>query len=525
MGLPLVKKLANLARTLAHCRSGNVTLLLALAMPVLIGGTGLGVDVSNWYLWKRELQFAVDQGAIAAAWAKAHNESSTAYLTRATQEYEANLALTRNMDSGPAISLVDYDGGTDNSIQVAASATGSLPFTSFLLGHSTTIAVRAQAIYEPGNMFDPCLIALHRTAGNAMWFHGGPSVNSHCGIGALSSASNAISFDGSPGVYNIGFAVTAGEIDDRHGHTNNATVVEGFTDLYDPFESLTPPTNTTPREYTCGSSLYTGDMKVITTTEYSYHTGSNRNKLTPYQGYPTPKPGGTTTTTTTGLSFNDLPQDSTVTLDSYTEVSGKGNNKVWEKETNVTVTLFTNLQLVAKAGEQLPGTYSSMNISCDTTLAPGVYVIDGGMLSIAAQHELSGTGVMIVLKNGAGIQTSGGSEVNLTAMNGTQLLAAGVPSADVDRMLGMLVFEDRNSPGSSSNRITGNSSSSYNGIIYLPKSSLVMLGNARGISQCLTIAASTIEIGGTADLGSMCPTATSPRHSIASQDTTVRLVK
>ena len=40
--------------------SGHATLLTAFGMPMLIGTAGLGVDLSQWYMWKRELQFAVD---------------------------------------------------------------------------------------------------------------------------------------------------------------------------------------------------------------------------------------------------------------------------------------------------------------------------------------------------------------------------------------------------------------------------------------------------------------------------------
>ena len=46
---------------------GNIAMMAALGMPALIGGAGLAVDVSQWYLWKRELQHSVDQAAIAPA--------------------------------------------------------------------------------------------------------------------------------------------------------------------------------------------------------------------------------------------------------------------------------------------------------------------------------------------------------------------------------------------------------------------------------------------------------------------------
>src|SRR3546814_4261282 len=71
-----------------------------------------------WYLWKRELQFAVDQAAIAAAWAKSEAPAGTTYVSRGRQEYENNLSLVADFDSGPTITLEDYDGGTDNSVQV-----------------------------------------------------------------------------------------------------------------------------------------------------------------------------------------------------------------------------------------------------------------------------------------------------------------------------------------------------------------------------------------------------------------------
>ena len=48
-------------------RSGNVAVITALALPALIGATGLSVEVSYWYLTQRSMQNAADSAAIAAA--------------------------------------------------------------------------------------------------------------------------------------------------------------------------------------------------------------------------------------------------------------------------------------------------------------------------------------------------------------------------------------------------------------------------------------------------------------------------
>ena len=48
-------------------RSANVAVITALALPALIGATGLSAEVSYWYLSQRSMQNAADSAAIAAA--------------------------------------------------------------------------------------------------------------------------------------------------------------------------------------------------------------------------------------------------------------------------------------------------------------------------------------------------------------------------------------------------------------------------------------------------------------------------
>jgi len=63
----MLQTLKRALRKLRQDHGGNTALLVALGMPALVGGAGLAVDTAQWYVWKRELQHAVDQSAMGAA--------------------------------------------------------------------------------------------------------------------------------------------------------------------------------------------------------------------------------------------------------------------------------------------------------------------------------------------------------------------------------------------------------------------------------------------------------------------------
>ena len=70
-GLPhqrtIFAKLFNASIGLRADQRGTVAVLMALLLPVLVGGLGLGFEVTNWYLNSRAMQNAADAAAIAAA--------------------------------------------------------------------------------------------------------------------------------------------------------------------------------------------------------------------------------------------------------------------------------------------------------------------------------------------------------------------------------------------------------------------------------------------------------------------------
>lgn len=244
IGYPSLRRMV---RRLARCNSGNALMLVALGVPALIGGAGLAVDFSQWFLWKRELQLATDQAAMAAAWARTDSHTEDTYIDRGTQDYYANLAITSSFASAPTFAIADYNNGTDNSVVVTASATKSLPFSSFLTHSAATIQVSSQATFAAGASYAACLKTIG-SSGTTLSVGGSANVIAHCGMAALSCSDDAIVIDGSATVVADSIA-TCGTA--NVPAANESAVHEDVHGLTDDYADLDPPTDDTAASYQC----------------------------------------------------------------------------------------------------------------------------------------------------------------------------------------------------------------------------------------------------------------------------------
>jgi Flp pilus assembly protein TadG len=125
-------------------RSGNVAVITALSLPVLLGGTGLGVEVSYWYVTQRSMQNAADSAVIAAATVGGSTYDAEAKAVAAKYGFQhgvKNISIvTSNNATCPA-------GSTSTSTNCySVKITGYVPlFLSQLVGYNGTNDVTVTA--------------------------------------------------------------------------------------------------------------------------------------------------------------------------------------------------------------------------------------------------------------------------------------------------------------------------------------------------------------------------------------------
>ena len=144
-----------------------------------------------------------------------------------------------------------------------------------------------------------------------------------------------------------------------------------------------------------------------------------------------------------------------------------------------------------------PGTYNggfTLNSGANVTMAPGVYCINGGSLTVNGSATLNGAGVTIYFtgsnNNWATAKFAGGASVNLTAPTGTPP--------------GVVLFGDRNMPVGTSFNLIGGNTQTLSGVVYLPQAQMAFSGNSSSFNGCTQIISDTIQVYGSSGLAVNC---------------------
>ena len=138
-----------------------------------------------------------------------------------------------------------------------------------------------------------------------------------------------------------------------------------------------------------------------------------------------------------------------------------------------------------------PGTYcGGLTFQGTQTLAPGIYVINGGTLKFNANANVTGSGVTFYLTNGATLSMNGNATVNISApTSGTYA--------------GLLFYGDR-TQADATNTINGDASSLLTGTLYFPSQKVEFLGNFSGAGGCTQVVADTILYTGNSHFTTNC---------------------
>ena len=136
------------------------------------------------------------------------------------------------------------------------------------------------------------------------------------------------------------------------------------------------------------------------------------------------------------------------------------------------------------------GRYCGMTVKRTVNLAPGLYIIDGGDLSLTSTSKLNGSGVTFFLTIGARLIIDGSADVDISAPT------SGTYS-------GLLFFADRSGP-QLTHTFSGSASSQFEGAVYMPNDHLVVAGSNSAAAGCTQFIARTLELTGTSGAGISC---------------------
>ena len=552
---------------LRHNMSGNAMLLVALGTPVLIGTSGLAVDSAQYYMWKRDLQFAVDQAALAGAWARTTTATQTTYQSRALQEYNANVQNAADFDSGPTTTLVNYNGGTQNAVKVVASATKRLPFTNIVTGRSVTVSVTATASASQAgnsvtttttyNTLTACMIALNPSAYGAFTIGGNASGSVGCGGAALSTdPSAAIRENGNPSA-SFGQLVAGGGIE--YSLLNNVggdplKLKSNTVGMVDPLGTLATPTgNGITRTYVCptanaGSAAYTTYYAThVLRTKVAYTYGKGKNAPGTATTYTSSQPGFIANSdngvTVNGVSTGGVTSNLSRTTGAYTAggptqagptvgasiaVAGNGNTTIWATPTTTTwttVTLPNPSSLLTPAvpandgiARPQPGTYTDISIACQTIFQSGIFVING-TIDFSTNKTISGSNVLFVMTNPNRIANiNSNTNIALSGITASLLMSNySYTPTDAAKLAGMLFFDK---VSTDQIKFNGNSTTNFNGIIYMPKRQLWFNGTSAVSGACMMLVADRLMLDGTTDLSTFCKPSNANNMEVRPQFTT-----
>jgi Flp pilus assembly protein TadG len=460
---------SQMTRRLGACSKGAVAVMTAIVFPILLGFTGMGVEVGHWYLAQRQMQGSADAAAISAAAQYiadfTSNPDSTTYKTVGAAYAAANgftiptanvclMKVDGSDDCGPVLALdareivcnsrpcivVEITQNTlewlTTQMSLKPTATGAgiegIPTPTLLARAVVSATITTMEVFGTD-----CILALANAA-DAILVHGNGDLRAACGIavdGGIEQNENedgplgGITFDGANSAAHINTLVVAAEstgCPSEHCFLYNpsttplpASAVSMSTGTPDPFASTPFPT------FPLG--VQTGGV-TLTTQGTGYTPGTRTFTVVGGTGTPAkfratvPSSGANAGKVTAIQAVIDPGAYTVFPTGTITATPDTGGGS------DATFTLTEGCFSWNTALAPLPGrTYCSIKPSGTISFPTGEYYIAGGdndgcggfCMSGGGNHVTSdAAGVTFYLGNGYGANSRGATVTAIVSISG-----------------------------------------------------------------------------------------------------------
>ena len=243
--------------------SGQVLVLAAMSMTLMMGFAGLAIDVGMLFHVRRNMQIAADAAALAGAVDYKYSASSSSAIAAAKSAATAN-GITDLSDL--TVSTPPADGpnkGTTGFVEAVVAQPNPTWFMS-LFGMNS-VKVTARAVAGNGGPGDACVYVLNPTAPDAMELQGSFAVNAPgCGVVVDSNNADGLQFTGAGGSLTAKWVSVVGG-DGGQPSDSTPAPITGGAPLSDPLGGFMGPT---PSNGGCSSKGdgYTGEVGTTDTT-------------------------------------------------------------------------------------------------------------------------------------------------------------------------------------------------------------------------------------------------------------------
>ena len=443
-------------RALWRDKRGNVLVLMAAGMPMLIGMAGLATDTIQWALWKRQLQRAADSAAIAGVYQR--NVTPLGATTSVSDAILRDLALNQHAgtlleaipaacpETGNPILTCPADTGTGadrrmNQVSVTLKLRKELAFSSFFMSTPPTITVSSTAASVPG-AGEYCVIALDPRDVTGTDIGGSTNVNlgNCCLISNSSLANQAFKNTGSGSTVRAGCIAAAGGVEYSESENWDVDNYYPYSEpAADPYADLP-----TPDEDDCDPDLPRLDFGSQLTTDTDFRD-----------------------TETTAPA--DSHTGKTICIDGGFDIKA-----------NLILGAATYVINTSGSSDDLKMTESGASLTCD--------------------------GCTIILTNFDDPADTGNVRLN----GGTVDISAPDSTAVGNPYMGVVLYQDRRAEDDNkrgTNHVNGNNASGVQGVVYMPSRSLMYNGGG-GVAQnkCMQMIAARVDFSGNSafSMGSTC---------------------